>query len=184
MTDSDIISLYFSREESAISETDRKYGGNLNRIAMNVCENSSDAEECINDTYLQVWNLIPPHRPDNFFAFIAKITRNTALNLCKKRNAQKRKGEVFLLYDELEECLPSGQTPEQEFDDAEFSRHLNDFVKQLSPDGKYAFVRRYFYGDSIRDLCKQMNRSESNVKSLLYRTRKGLKEFLERTEEI
>ena len=107
MEDNEIIELYWKRNEVAIPETDKKYGKYCSKIAHNILTNIEDSEECVNDTYLRVWNALPPNRPSIFKAFLAKITRNLALDKYDSKNAQKRNNSMDLVYEELEDCIPT-----------------------------------------------------------------------------
>ena len=123
MEDVRIIELFFARDEAALLETERKYGGRLTALACSITEDPQDAEECVNDTYLEVWQAIPPARPDRFFAFLAKILRHNALTVCEKRHAKKREGVTVELTRELAECLPDSYDPAAEEDSAAIPRH-------------------------------------------------------------
>lgn len=182
MEDTQIIELYFQRSESAISETDLKYGAYCNTIAYNILQNSEDSEECQNDTYLKLWNTIPPTRPSNFKAFIGKITRNLALNIYEKHKAQKRgAGSVELALDELEECIPdaSASVPSE---DSVVTECLNSFLKSLPTQHRNIFIRRYFYMASVSEIADFFKMNESTVRVSLKRTRDKLKVFFEKEE--
>lgn len=179
MEDSRIIDLYFERSENAISETNQKYGSYCNTIAFNILQNHEDSEECKNDTYLKLWNTIPPTRPSHFKAFIAKITRNLAINLYDKHNAQKRgSGVVELALDELEECIPSpaGDTSEDQM----VTECLNKFLRSLNSEQRTIFIRRYFHMTPTADIAEQMNIKDSKVRVTLKRLRDKLKVFFEK----
>ncbi len=176
-SDQEILALYVARDEHAIAETQAKYGGRLMALALSITENRQDAEECVNDTYLQVWNLIPPHEPERFFAFLCKITRHTALDVCEKRHAQKRRAVHVELTEEMAECLPA---PDNEFDpDRELlAAALNRFVRGLDERTRYMFLRRYFYSDPVGEIARALGVSENAVSSALLRARKKLKKLL------
>jgi RNA polymerase sigma-70 factor (ECF subfamily) len=178
--DSEIIALYFERSENAIRETRVKYARYCNRIAMNILRNEQDAEECVSDALLRVWNSIPPSRPERFTAYIGKLTRNLSLNRLEARNAEKRGGGTVLLQlDELTECLPSGFSVDDELSGGLLTASLNDFLGKLPRDQRMVFVRRYWYMDGVADIASLLDMSESRVKSILFRTRKKLKSHLE-----
>lgn len=182
MEDTQIIELYFQRSERAISETDTKYGAYCNTIAFNILQNSEDSEECQNDTYLKLWNTIPPTRPNCFKSFIGKIARNLAINMYDKRKAQKRgRGSVELALDELEECIPDTSNS-IESEDKLVIETLNTFLKSLPEKHSRYFIRRYFYMDSTSDIAKRFNVNESSVRVSLMRTRDKLKIFFEKEE--
>lgn len=180
MDDTQIVSLYWSRDERAISETALKYGAYCQQIALNILKNMQDAEECVNDTYLRAWNSIPPQRPTKLGAFLGKITRHLALDKFKARNAAKRQGNDFgVSLDELSECLSSGDF-EAEMDARAIGEAINNFLKRELPTARKIFVCRYFYGDSIEDICQRFSMTESKVKSSLFRSRNRLRVYLEK----
>lgn len=183
MEDGQIVNLYWARSESAIAETAKKYGRYCYSIAYRILGNAEDAEESVNDTYLAVWNHIPPHRPSVFSAFLGKLTRSTAIDKWRWRNAGKRGGgEMALVLDELSDCLPAAQSVEHEVEAAELSRLINRFVMRLTPVERRVFLCRYWYFDSIADIAQRFGFSESKVKMILYRQRKRLLNCLEREE--
>lgn len=180
MTDCEIVDLYWARSENAISETNVKYGGYCRKIAMNIVANDEDSEECINDTYLSAWNSMPEERPEMLAPYLAAITRNHALTLYRKTHSQKRgAGQLPLALDELLEVAGSSST-EDEVDLSLLSGHINSFLGSLPSDNRVAFVRRYFYVDSLSDIANALSMSESGVKSLLFRLRQKLKDHLEK----
>lgn len=179
MEDSRIVELFWQRDERAIAETDRKYGAYCRTVALRVLNNEQDAEESVNDGYLDAWNRIPPHRPSALGAFLGKIVRHLAIDKLRKRNSQKRGGqEVFAALDELEECIPSDSDVEQEFQKNELARAINDFLSSLPETERRVFLRRYWYMDPVSQLCERFGFSESKVKTMLYRTREKLRTFL------
>ncbi len=174
MDDSKIIELYFARDEKAIEETAKKYGTRLHGLSLSITENALDAEECVNDTYLRLWQSIPPARPAHFFGYIARIVRNISLDLVERRQAKRRSATVVELTHELEECLPS-----REYETEELREALNSFLYALDGETQYIFMRRYFYSESVGLIAKRTGRSETAVSSLLYRTRNRLRTHLE-----
>lgn len=180
MQDFEIVDLYWSRSENAITETNVKYGGYCRKIAMNIVSNDEDTEECVNDTYLSAWNSMPEERPAMLAPFLAAIIRNHALTLYRKMHSQKRgAGQFPLALDELLEVAGSSST-EEEVDLSLLTGHINSFLSSLSAENRIAFVRRYFYVDTISDIASALSMSEAGVKSLLFRLRQKLKEFLEK----
>lgn len=180
MDDKKIIDLYWKRSESAISETDRKYGRYCNTIAFNILHNREDAEECVNDTYLKVWGVIPTLRPLKFSAFIGRITRNLSLNKYEYYNAKKRgQGEMQVAFEELQECIASVGSVENAIEDMILTEKLNCFLEGLSTERRKIFMRRYWYLSSIKDIASDYRMSESKVKMTLLRTRNALKDYLE-----
>ena len=183
MEDNEILDLYFSRAEIAIEKTRQKYGMRLFFTAQNILQNREDAEECVNDTLLRAWEHIPPERPLMFGAFLVKITRNLALNRVKASTAEKRGGgTVDILLSELEDCIPERNTtsPEQAQEAQLIHECINDCLEELDQTARIAFVMRYFHGESIEEICTRFSFSESKTKSMLFRTRKKLKEHLEK----
>ena len=182
MEDSEIIKLYFDRDEAAVTETAEKYGSYCYTIAFNVLGNEEDSKETVNDTYLEAWNSIPPHRPTVFSAFIGKITRRLAISKWRKRTAEKRGGNEYALsLDELSECVADKSNTEKELEDKEITALINIFLKELPETQRNVFICRYWYMDSVSSIAKEFRFSESKVKSMLMRTRQKLKQRL--TEE-
>lgn len=179
LEDDNIIELYWYRDENAILETDKKYGKYCNKIANNILYNIEDSQECVNDTYLKTWNTIPPTRPKVLKAFLGKITRNLALNIYKSKKCQKRQGEVPLVLEELQECIPSPNNIDAEIEEKELTKYINEFLKSLPKQKRIIMIERYWYLNSIKDISKKNNLTQSNVKMTLLRLRKNLKEFLE-----
>jgi len=181
LTDIEIIDLYLQRSESAIDETAKRYGSYCSAIAMNILQNKEDAAECVNDTYLNVWNSIPPQRPATFSTFIGRITRNLSLNKYKALKRQKRGGdETTLLLSELESCIPTNRNVEDEVDGNIFMQAVDKFLSDIKEQDMIFFMRRYWHGDSVSAIAKQFNAGESKVSMSLHRTRKKLKNYLER----
>ncbi len=180
MDDSRIIQLYFDRSEEAISETSKKYGRYCACIASNILSNELDSEECVNDTYLDLWNTIPPTRPNNLKAFIGKITRRIALDRYDYNTAQKRNSCTAEVTDEFFTCLSPAS--ESLLDEIAFSEAINEFLSTLDTKTRIIFMQRYWYFCSIGDIAKNLSLSESNVKVTLHRTREKLKNFLERMD--
>lgn len=180
MEDEAIIDLYFARNEEAILETDKKYGRYCNTVANNILSNMEDAEECVNDTYVNTWNSLPPQRPSILKAFLGKITRNIALNLYKKNHAQKRYDGIEVAIDELEECIPGDFDVEELNESNELAEIINSYLSTLQEEKRKILVERYFYISQIKDIAKKYNISESKVKMTLLRARTELKEYLEK----
>lgn len=181
MEDDSIVSLYWARSEKAISETSKKYGNYCYSIAYNILGNVEDADESVNDTYLDAWNNIPPHRPSILSTFLGKITRRISIDKWRGRTAEKRGGgEIVLVLDELSDCIPSDQSVEREVEAAELSQLIDDFVMSLSPIERRVFICRYWYLDPIADIAQRFGFSQSKVKMMLHRQRKKLLNRLER----
>ena len=177
MDDLQIIELYFARDEQAIKETDRKYGKTCFRVAYNLLSNNEDSEECVNDTYLTVWNKIPPTRPNNFIAFICKITRNLSLKRLEVSNAMKRSAGTIISMSELEKALPD-QCIAPDVEDEELGKLISAFLWSEKALDRNVFLRKYWFFDSISDIAERYSMGENTVKSMLFRTRNRLREFL------
>ena len=176
MNDLDIIELYFARDEQAISKTQEKYGKLCRSIAYNILKNPEDAEECVNDAYLGVWNAIPPTRPNNFSAFICKITRNLSLKRLEFSTRDKRSVDMTVSFSELEQILSDSAA--ENISGERIGELISSFLRTQKSESRQVFVRKYYFFDSIEDIAKRYSFSESKVKSMLYQTRKKLKEYL------
>ena len=186
MTDQEIVELYVARSENAIKESADKYGNYCTYIAMNILYNREDSEECVNDTWLHTWNAIPPKIPAMLKTFVGKITRNLALNLYEKQNAQKRGGgETTAVIDELYECLPdtSSDRPDDLPDKLALTDCINRFLEKQSAESRKIFVRRYWYMAAINEIAAEYGFTESKVKMTLSRMRAALLNEL-KTEDI
>ena len=177
MDDLSIIELYFARDEQAIKETDAKYGRLCHSIAYNILNNNEDSEECVNDTYIGVWNTIPPTRPNNFMAFICRITRNLSLKRIEAVARQKRSQATIVSLDELSEVLPDERIAVGTTDE-DIGKAISDFLRNEKEDVRNVFIRKYYFFDSVGDIAKRYDFTEDKVKSMLYHTRKKLKDYL------
>ena len=181
MEDGQIVDLYLSRDESAIEQTAAKYGLKLRHLAERILADPPSAEECENDTYLEAWQRIPPNEPRTYlFAFLSRITRHLAIDLCRYRSSQKRSAIVTELTTEMEEVLSSGSRTEDSVEIKELSRSINQLLSRCTEEQQVLFVRRYFYLDSIAEISSRLHLSESKVKTTLFRLRSKLKSFLEK----
>ncbi len=180
MDDKKIINLYWERDENAIKETSVKYGRLCAYIANNILSSHEDSEECINDTYLAVWNTIPQNRPDKFSVFISRITRNLALKKFDYISAAKRNPAAVTSLDELDDCVSGTDTVESEIELKYIKSAIDNFLWLQTDEKRNVFIRRYWYFDSIESICKYTGFSQSKVKSMLYELRKKLKKYLER----
>lgn len=179
MEDIKIIDLFFERSENAIAETSKKYGGVCMQTSFNIVNDWSDAEECVNDSYLGVWNAIPPHKPNSFLAFVLKIVRNISINRQKHKLAQKRKGNYELCIEELEDMISSSHSIEDEIEASELTKLIDMFLDTLSTENRKLFIRRYWYMDSYSDLSIITGMTEGAIRTKLFRLRNQLKNFLE-----
>ena len=182
MDDDQIVELFWNRDESAIEQTAVKYGSYCHSIAMNVLSNHEDAEECVNDTWLRVWNAIPPERPKAFRAWVGKITLRLALNRWQKNHSQKRFAGLEELLSELEECIPFGQSMEQQIAANEIARVINRWLDTLSREDRVIFVRRYWHGDAVKKLALECGVSPGKMAKRLYILRCKLKAALVRED--
>ena len=181
MEDEKIIDLYWAREEEAIVETDKKYGNYCRSLSMRILKSREDSEECVNDTWLRAWSSMPPGRPACLCAFLGKITRNLSISRYRMNRAGKRGGgEMELVLTELEDCIPSAESVEEEMEGKELAAAIDRFLRGLGEEGRNIFVRRYFYLDSVREIEDRFRVSESKVKSQLFRLRNRLREQLEK----
>lgn len=181
MDDTQIIDLYWTRSENAISETINKYGRYCHSIAFNILHNSEDSEECVNDTYMKAWEIIPPQRPECLAVFLGKITRNLSLNRYNMHTAGKRGyGQIPLALDELSECIASSDNVEHVADDIMLTEALNNFLASLSLESRKIFMRRYWYLSPVKEIAYDFGISESKVKMSLLRSRAKLKTLLQK----
>lgn len=181
MTDERIVELYWNRDESAVAETQSKYGRYLTKIAYNILTDMEDSLESVNDTYMQAWKAIPPHRPSVLSTFLAKITRRIAIDILRRKSRDKRiPSEYTFSLSELEECIAESGNVEQQIEAKELGKVISAYLKTISPEARRLFVGRYFFMDSLKDVASYCNMSESKAKSMLYRTRCGLKSYLEK----
>lgn len=180
MNDEEIVRLLFERSENALQELRGKYEKYCRYIAMKILRNPEDADECVNEAYLKIWNAIPPEKPKSLCAFIGKVTRNLSLDFYDKKKAQKRgNGEVQLVLDELAECIPCGGARDIA-DDIALKDALNGFLETLPDETRNIFMRRYWYMSTIREISADFNIGESKVKMTLLRTREKLRKYLEK----
>ena len=173
MQDQDIIDLYFARNEQAIVETDKKYGADCMRVSFNILRNRQDTEECVNDTYLRVWHIIPPQRPDSLRAFLCRITRNLSLSRFRDLHRQKRNKDLEVAMDELSYCIAA---PEDHIH--ELSALISDFLDGQERLDRLLFVGRYFHGISVTELAHRSRMTPNSVSVRLYRCRDRLRAFL------
>lgn len=179
MEDTEIVELYFAREERAIQETDSKYGGYCYSIAYNILTNRQDAEESVSDTYMAAWNAIPPSHPSLLAAFLGKITRRLSIDQWRKRNAYKRTGgEIVLALEELDQVVSDSETPEAAVTRKELAASLNRYFDSLPETERSVFLCRYWYLDSISQIAEKTGFTTSKVASMLHRMRGNLRKQL------
>ena len=180
MEDRAILDLYFARAERAIEETGRKYGVPVRRVARNILGSEQDAEECVDDTWLAAWNSIPPLRPDPLLTWLCRVARNGALARRRASLAQKRNSSFDLALDELEELLAAPGSPERDYEARELAAAVNGFLAGLSREDRFAFLRRYWYGDEVARIAARLGLSPHRLSVRLSRIRKKLKNDLEK----
>ena len=180
LEDEQIIQLYWDRDTAAILETEEKYGRYCGKIAMNILQSASDAEECVNDTYYKTWDTIPPQRPALFPPFLGKIVRNLALDRYRYNHAQKRGQRMEVIFSELENCLSSGDFAEEALEASVVTEAIDRYLAGLSSKKRILFVQRYWYAQSIHEIARAFDMSEGQVKSTLFRLRNGLRDALKK----
>lgn len=178
MEDEEIVNLYWSRSETAICETSRKYGPMLSHISASLLRSWQDAEECVNDTYLAAWNAMPQERPTFLGAFLSKIVRRLSIDRFRREHCKKR-GGMETAVEELTECVPAGGSMEEELENGRLKQTLNTFLGSLDEEKRTAFLRRYFYSDSLGEIAARLGCGEGKVKSMLFRIRAALHDRLE-----
>lgn len=179
MEDKDIVHLYWERNERAITETSVKYGKYCKSIAINILNNNEDADECVNDAYLNTWNSIPPHKPNILSTFLGKIVRNLSFNKYKQIHSLKRGGyETTLILDELSEIVSDDESVEDAVIREEMIKTINEFIFTLSEEKRYIFIRRYWYSDSIKNIADNCDCSANSISVDLNRIRNKLRDYL------
>ena len=183
MEDTKIVQMYWDRDEKAIEATAQKYGAYCHRVAYQIVDSDEDAEECVNDTYLQAWNSMPPNRPKILRTYLAKVTRNLAFNLYKHHHAEKRgSGEIPLVLDELSEVVGGSaagvESPEAAYERRELLGQIEAFLRELPQEKRVMFLRRYWYADSVAQIAKRLRTTPNRVSVTLARLRKALHERL------
>lgn len=173
-----ITELYFARDEQAISQTKSEYGKLLAGIVAGILPQVQDAEECLNDTYLQLWNTIPPTKPTSLRAYACKIARNLALNKLKYISAEKRGSQLDAVLDELSEVIPSQDDVEAEIDKRELGRLISEFLHGQTKDNRIIFIKRYWQVMPCNEIAKEMGYSRTKIGSSLHRTRAHLRRYL------
>lgn len=180
MEDVQIIDLFFRRDPTAIEAVQARYEKKCLAAAAHILPDRRDAEECISDVWLRLWNAIPPERPRSLAAYIACITRRVALDRCDYNKAAQRRSDLTVAFEELEDCLPAEDAAAAQLQRQEFARVLNDFLRQLTRQSRSYFIRRYWYGESIREIADACGAGEEKIKSSLFRTRRRLRQHLEK----
>ncbi|MBQ2916180.1 MAG: RNA polymerase sigma factor [Clostridia bacterium] len=180
MEDNQIVDLYWARSDTAITETEKKYGRYCHYIAYRILSSDEDAKEIVNDTYFKMWNTIPPKRPSSLKSYVGMISRQLALDAYEAKNTQKRGGQIPLVLDELSECISDNTNGSDMGENLALSDSLSRFIRSLPTRTRKIFVRRYFYMSSVSEIATDFSMKESNVTMLLFRTRKKLEKFLKK----
>lgn len=178
MDDSGIIELFFARSERAIIELSNKYGAICGKVAYNILNNGLDAEECVNDAYLGVWNTIPPQRPDPLLSYVCRVVRNLALKKYHKNTAQKRNSSYDIALDEIAYCIPASFSVEDEIAAKEVAGVIDGFLETLDQQSRIMFIRRYWHADSIEELAALFHKNRHYISVRLSRIRKALGQHL------
>lgn len=181
MEDHQILALLFARDESAIRVLDRRFGRQLRHLTDNILPDRRDREETVNDTYLAVWNSVPPKKPNPLAAFVYRIGKNLALKRLRVNCAEKRRANYALSLEELEGCIP-GPCLEDSFSARELGQAIDRYLATLSPENRRIFMRRYWYGDSLQQIATGYGLTRNAVNLRLCRSREGLRAFLEKEE--
>ncbi len=181
MEDKEIVALYWTRDERAIQETQRRYDRLLASIAFRVLSDREDSRECVNDTYYRAWEIIPPHRPSALPPFLSRIVRGLAIDRYRRQGAQKRApAEYTLSLEELGDCVSGQESPQQAMEWQALGLAIGDYLRQEPLPARQAFLWRYFYFDTLKEIAVRQSSTVSQVKSMLYRTRQGLRQYLEK----
>lgn len=179
MDDFSIVELYHQRDERAIAESDRKYGALCRSIALRLLNFREDAEECVNDTWHAAWNKMPPDRPQALGSFLGRITRNLSVSRWRRDHAQKRYDGIIVLLSELEDCVPDSNTVEAELNRQQLARSISTWLDGLTDMDRRLFIRRYWYGDPVKELAAELGDRVNTLTQRLLRLRKALRTFLE-----
>lgn len=179
MDDLQIINLFEERNEEAITQLQNKVERQIKALAIRIVGNEQDAEECVNDVYLAVWNSIPPQKPDSLVAFCISIARNLSLNKYRGNTALKRNNHYDLVLDELADCLSENYSVENHFLAKELGEYLNTFLLACKQIDRVIFVKRFYFCMEYGEIAKEVGLSENNVKVRMHRIRKRCKRYLE-----
>ena len=181
MEDTAIVDLYFARSESAIAQTDAKYGRYCYSIAYNILSNNEDAEESVSDTYMAAWRCIPPRRPAVLSTFLGKLTRHISINRWNSRSAYKRGGgEMTLALEELDACIPAPGKVDDSLNGKELAKAIRCFLSTCPAREQDIFLRRYFFVEETEEIAQRYGMKSGTVLRTLSRTREKLKTYLTR----
>ena len=183
LNDDEIVQLYFERSEDGIAQSQQQYGKLCRSVIRRILPDERDAEECLSDLWVRVWNSIPPERPRALGAFLARIARNLALDRLSYNAAEKRDSALTEAFEELAPCIVGADDTQRGAEAAEFRAWINAFLRAQTKENRVFFVRRYWYGESVSEIARACDCSEEKVKSSLFRTRNRLREAM-RKEDI
>ena len=179
MKDEEIVALYWERDEQAVLQTKEKYEHYLTKISYNILADLEDCRECVNDTYLAAWNSMPEHRPNVLSTYLGRMIRQISIDVFRKKTSQKRHdSEYALSLEELGDVVSGGVSPEQALEADRLKESLSSFLRGLSGEERKLFVGRYYFFDSLKRTADYLGMSEGKAKSMLYRIRMRLKEYL------
>jgi RNA polymerase sigma-70 factor (ECF subfamily) len=178
MSDEEIIEMLFSRAEESILMIDEKYGAALRKAAKDILGNEQDAEECVNDAYMCLWNTVPPERPVLFSAYLYKILRNLSMKRLKRNMAKKRNAMFEELISELENYLPTAETVESRAEQRELARAIEEFLDTLTAENRKVFLRRYWFSQSYEQISRDLGMSKGNISMRIVRTKEKMRKFL------
>lgn len=185
VSDGDIVNMFLERNEDAIQIVSDRYGSRLRSIAFRITGNMQTSEECENDTYLEAWNRIPPSEPRTYLmTFLSRIARTISINRCVKDHRLKRFAYIEELSSEMEQCIASTSSVEKELDAKQLIEAISCFLKKQTKEKRIIFMRRYYYLDKVSVIAKRFGYKEGSMRSLLFRMRKELREYLEKEEII
>lgn len=178
MMDEEIIELFFKRSEQAIDELDKKYGKVFFKLSNNILNDCMDAEECVSDSYLGVWNVIPPTSPNPLLTFVCKIVRNISLKKYYAKTAVKRNSTHDIAMSEVANYILSSNYVEEEIEAKELARIIESFLETLTEENRVIFMRRYWFCDTYEEIAERIGITEKNVSVRLTRIRKQMREYL------
>ena len=178
MLDEQIIELFFNRSGNAIDELDKKYGKVLHKLSYNILNDRLDVEECLNDSYLGVWNTIPPERPNPLLTYVCKIVRNISLKRYHSKTALKRNSTYDIAMSEVENYILAPNSVESEIEAKEFAALIENFLDTLSVENRVIFMRRYWFSDTYKEIADRVGMTEKMVSMRLTRIRRKMREFL------
>lgn len=178
MEDELIVQMYFQRSEGAVEQTEKQYGKLLRHVAGSILRDPRDAEEVVSDTYIRLWNSIPPEHPRKLGAYAAKLARNLSLDRLRRKTAGKRDSRGDVVFGELEECISDSDVISQHLEEQELVLLINTYLLTIDKLSRILFVRRYFGMEEVGELAKTFGMTPQAVSGRLFRVRRGLKEHL------